>query len=687
MSKLQQLTQMTKLGLPVPAFIGVSYEEWHAGKQSVKPLRAPYIVRSSYRGEDSLDKSMAGQYISILQVQTEQLHEALRQVFDSYPDPAGSEAIVQEMIDPDYSGVLFAFREGGWKVEITEGQGEALMSGRVNAKSILLPRFSKADTRLCRYWSFWKAWATAPSSLSHALVQLSAYVPQMLDRLPSPHGLDIEFCIQKDKLWLLQARPITTPEEAEEVLTSANHKEILPPAPSLLMTEMISSAGRELYSYYRSLDSSLPSRAFLRESAGMPWINLSALLDTMVHWGLPTQLVCRSVGAEDFYQVGLRPWRVVGKLPVFLKVLFQQLGAKGRIERWQRQAAANIKSGIDKRASIWEQAPTQAFTQWQHDFQQLYVELVTNMQILTGAMSGPVSLLDRLGLLGKLSAALTQKSASTDYLNAFRQWQSGQISREEFLDRFGHRGFYESDIGQRRFYEYGEEDWAKLKGKVNTAAPQEAGQTSTLASFLLQPVVQLIHSREWIRNETMKLFWALREELLDHLPIAPWELPPEQTLAFLQGKLAAEAVQAYEKPEQSGWDLDTFLANQLGRRLPISQLANVQEQGSRKTGIGIYPGKIKGQVWRVQSASLAGVQPPDFEHRILVADALDPGWVPYFSQVDGVVAYVGGVLSHASIMLRESRVPAITQLPPHIELRTGDWIMMDGKTGVVNKLD
>jgi phosphoenolpyruvate-protein kinase (PTS system EI component) len=61
--------------------------------------------------------------------------------------------------------------------------------------------------------------------------------------------------------------------------------------------------------------------------------------------------------------------------------------------------------------------------------------------------------------------------------------------------------------------------------------------------------------------------------------------------------------------------------------------------------------------------------------------------MPYFFQVDGVAAYVGGLLSHASIVLRESRLPSVTQLPLQLELRTGDWVEMDGWTGEVRRVD
>jgi len=686
MSKHRQLEVMRELGLPVPAFQTISYRDFQSGHLSRPAFPPPYAVRSSYRREDAAESSQAGQFKTVLNVASSDLPEAIALVFGSYPAPEGSVVLIQEMIEPDYSGVLFAFRAAAWKAEIIEGQGEALMSGRENARSLLLPRFTKMDQRLSWVWSFWSAWDGVSRHLNRALLQLSAHTQRLLGQLEAEHGLDIEFCVKQNELWLLQARPITTPEEAEEVLTSANHKEILPPKPSLLMTSIISAAGPRLFDYYRRLDPSLPARSFIEEAAYMPWINLSALLDTMVHWGLPTQLVCRSVGAEDFYRVGLRPWRALRKLPVFLKVLGQQWSAKRRIERWQKHIAGELDSRKKQREALWKDSPAQAFGAWRSDFARLYVELVTYMQILTGAMSGPVSLLDRLGVLPKLAAALKQKSISTDYLNAFRQWQSGQLSREGFLAQFGHRGFYESDIGQRRFLEYSEEEWQRLSG--NAKACRSPAKRNHAWARLFAPIVGLIHTREWIRNESMKLFWSFRKELQQHCPFDPWEQRPADLQAYFQGKRDAAELLRKAPPPKAGWDMDTFLYNKLGRRLPVGLLYNVDKAAPlQDRGIGVFPGKVKGRVWRVEAASLDNLSPPDFDTIVLVADALDPGWAPYFSQVDGVVAYLGGVLSHASILLREARVPSVTQLPPSISLQTGDWVLIDGKTGSVQRIE
>ena len=216
------------------------------------------------------------------------------------------------------------------------GGGSNVASGSVSS--------SRADAWASAFYSFWEGFPVKGKNLHRALIWLSYYTQVLLRRMEAQHGLDIEFCISGGRLYLLQARPITTPEESEEVLTSANHKEILPPQPSPLMTAIISKAGYRLFDYYRELDPTLPRRAFIREAAGMPWINLSALLDVMVHWGLPTQLACRSVGAEDFYQVGLRPYRIIVKIPVFFKVFQQQMNASRRVEKWLENI--NVKNTV-----------------------------------------------------------------------------------------------------------------------------------------------------------------------------------------------------------------------------------------------------------------------------------------------------------------------------------------------------
>ena len=685
MSKLSQLYKLQQLQLPVPPFQSIDYQTFlrQQGTSDLL-LKYPVAVRSTFEEEDGANKSYAGHFHTALQVEEAQLKDSIQEVFQSYPYQEGQQVIVQEMIDPLLSGVLFAYRKGVWKLEVARGLGEQIVSGQINAESFLLPQFNKADRFWGKWFRFWKGCPIEDRSIEKALIDLSVSTQLLLSQSPeAPEGLDIEFSITAKGLYFLQARPITTSEEQEWVLTSANHKEILPPQPSPLMTDVISSAGEDLFDFYRGLDPSLAKQPFLVETSGMPWINLSALLGMMVHWGLPTSLVAQSVGAVDVYKVGFRWWRFLTKIPVFLRMQFQQLGIKNKIEKWAMQQEVQIRKQQQKRVLLWQDQPAEALKQTLADFRKGYIELVTYMQLLTGAMSGPVALIRRWGWLEKYALS---DSASTNYFKAYQAFVQGDLDRERFLTAYGHRGFYESDIGQRRFWEYSEADWNQLKPSTKSQQkPTE--QSSKKVPFLLQPIYQLIHTREWIRHQSMRFFWAYRRELLEqtkaHLG-EDFDFSKYKTVDLIKSIENPKQVIRPEYPIPSGWDLNTFLSNQLGRRIQIHFNKGDQQQ---KQGIGIYPGKIKGQVWRVSAADFTQLKVPDYDKIILVADALDPGWIPFFTQVDGVVSYVGGLLSHASIILREAKVPSITQIPEDILLEEGDWIEIDGKTGSITNVD
>jgi pyruvate,water dikinase len=696
MGKLEQLQDIRATGLPTPAFKSLSWETWRDNRRvRVDNLAFPLAVRSTFADEDTAASAMAGQYRTELNVAMDDLPAAIDAVFDAYPDPVGSRVILQEMIDPEISGVLFAFRNAVWKVEWTRGQGEALVSGKRTPQTFLLPRFGRVDYWLSRFWSFWSGAIGLEKGNRRAFIQLSVLTSRLFSIFPKQSGLDIEFAIRKGRVYILQARPITTDWEAEEVLTAANHREILPPDPSPFMTGIIRKAGPELYGYYQSIDSSLPSRSFIVEAAGMPWINLSALLDTMIAWGLPTTLVSRSVGACDVYRVGIRPWRMLSKIGVFWQLARQPFGVRKRVRQWVLDKRGRLHWHREERRDRWREDPAGATRHWIEDFSRLYTDLVEHMQQLTAAMSGPVQILDRMGLLSKNAATIHQKSRSTDYLRAFRQLRSGGLDRNTFVQRFGHRGFYESDIGKRRFCEFSEQDWSALTGEMSVSEQPASGQKqkNRIVNRLFHPINQLIHTREWLRHVCMYFFWEMRKEMLEqmrsYLPpgVHFADLSPEELLSYLSGeKTSAEILQLIENREPtSGWDLNTFLANGKGRRLVLPEWSAPENQ--EKEGIGIYPGIVEGVVWRVHRADIANLQPPLAKSVILVADALDPGWVPYFDQVDGVLAYVGGLLSHASIMLREAGIPAITQLPEIIALETGDYIRMDGQSGQVELLE
>lgn len=72
---------------------------------------------------------------------------------------------------------------------------------------------------------------------------------------------------------------------------------------------------------------------------------------------------------------------------------------------------------------------------------------------------------------------------------------------------------------------------------------------------------------------------------------------------------------------------------------------------------------------------------------ILVCHYTDPEWTPLFAIAGGVIADTGGVLSHAAIVAREYQIPAVLATGNATEvLKDGDRVLLDGTRGEIECL-
>jgi pyruvate,water dikinase len=103
--------------------------------------------------------------------------------------------------------------------------------------------------------------------------------------------------------------------------------------------------------------------------------------------------------------------------------------------------------------------------------------------------------------------------------------------------------------------------------------------------------------------------------------------------------------------------------------------------GSALQGAGASPGVAEG-IARV----VAG--PEDFSRvgagDVLVTTTTTPAWTPLFPSLAALVTETGGVLSHAAVVAREYRLPAIVGAAGATrEIRDGARIRVDGTTGTI----
>jgi pyruvate,water dikinase len=101
-------------------------------------------------------------------------------------------------------------------------------------------------------------------------------------------------------------------------------------------------------------------------------------------------------------------------------------------------------------------------------------------------------------------------------------------------------------------------------------------------------------------------------------------------------------------------------------------------------GIGASPGVVEGRVRVLRS--LQGMGEID-RQTILVVPYTDSGWAAVLARAGGLIAEVGGRLSHGAIVAREYGMPAVMDVENATDLlRDGEWVRVDGARGVVEIL-
>lgn len=215
--KAANLAKLIQSGLPVPSGFAVSLSAFDNGKLNdeakgqIKELTANdklYAVRSSALAEDAEGASWAGQFETFLNTKPEDVLDKIEECHGSAKNRAKAYAtdkdidnfnvavVVQEMLEPEYAGVLFTKDPVTGKDQlITEyiaGLGEDLVSGKADPKQLIL---SSEDAK------------QAPFD-TQQLGGLASKVEQLFG-VPQ----DIEWVWADNKIWLVQARPITATQE------------------------------------------------------------------------------------------------------------------------------------------------------------------------------------------------------------------------------------------------------------------------------------------------------------------------------------------------------------------------------------------------------------------------------------------------------------------------------------------
>jgi len=738
------LIRMTKMGLPVPEGIvitaGASSEDITEALSFLSD-KYTYAVRSSALNEDGSDNSFAGQYETLTGVAKTDLENAVKTVRGSadnlrvkeYLNNANAEAsdiavVVQRFVKPTYAGVLFTADAvtGSSRYIVgnfVEGEGEALVSGRKNAKEFRIDaiKYSYSGDDVMR---------------KHAR-KLYKFACIIRDEFKCE--TDIEWAVSEGRLYILQARPITTLKRAdpdtfmvngskagEYMLTKTNVGEIfmkpLTPA-TYSMLELINNV---LY---------LPQ--WLDAIEGQAYMNVSVLCSMLMAMGMKEE---KAFGAVK---------DLVGNLPEGQTVpVFPFSGKKFRKNLWEILTGAKAKGHKCKLSKAQKKEMVDNFPDVCRALIKEIRKLKTNEELyrygcdvlaqklsdglasfMSASGSNIMDLFSMRKKIVKLTGEETANKLTGGCLGVIESMKpllmledviSGKVTEEEFMRSCGQRAVNEMEFSEKHPYEIddyvkkaiedyktqgvsahelkakSEAEFAKALDEFVKANPSKAKKIRKLIGkfaasnafredFRAKGVWSLCVMREWLLgvgranglgDDVFMLYIKEAIELTKGDASVLAKIPARKTNyeRYLNNPPFPNVIIGRFEPSE--WLSDPKRRNDFYR-----SGADVSASDSAVKGFPGAAGKVTGKVRVIDSIDkIDEIEPGE----ILVTGATNIGWTRVFPKVSAIVTDIGAPLSHAAIVAREFGIPAVVGCGNATTvLKTGDTVEVDGTAGTV----
>jgi len=770
--KGKALSMLKQNGYPVPdgcVLLPESFTQgditpaaWEQVQKELSRLRAgkpaAFAVRSSALQEDSAQASFAGEFESVLDVKTdEEIRKAIQTVVhsgtsarvESYTRHHGLEGgehpvavVIQRMVQPEYAGVLFTVdpltgNYGQMSGNFVAGIGEKLVSGQVSAQTFTFERPSG------KY--------NGPSELNATAKNLHRLANMIENDLGCPQ--DIEWAVTGGKVCILQARPITTLNNFNPVtavwndtlkgnfLWSATNlmeasPEVLTPFTTSLRYYLDKRNGPNLFVRNHSLNGIICGRfysnitvqvsAFARFFKGDA---RRAYQEIAGWWG----------GLPEGMQIPLLP--LTGEewsknvLPGLIRSTLQFGEYRKKAPRFlaeNRQKCAELRGKNQQTSTGMELVDL-----WKNEIFPRYCDSLIH---IIAASSDIQVRVDRElhGLVGDddanaLLSNLSGKSSQLESLGPMAGLdlvKKGRLSREEYLDRYGHRGVNEAECAWPRpnedpaWLDRQLKEWEKTPVDVDELIHrQREAYDAAWARFCekvpgkakymkkrLDQVSAAARNREAVRSEATRGMAVLRAFALragEFLDIGDdiFFLTINEVLEGLTtGTKAIEYIPLRRETFEKYRALPPYPAVICGRFDPFTWAADpnrrsdvydanaivqtksptVKDDGRSIHGFAGALGVVEGTVRRLESLE----ESSSFEvGEVLVTTMTNIGWTPLFPRAAAIVTDLGAPLSHAAIVAREIGIPAVVGCGnATMRLKTGDRVRVDGGKGLVEIL-
>lgn len=697
-----------------------------------------YAVRSSALGEDGTRNSFAGQYETLTDVAADGIRAAVGQVagsaanerVGSYKDKngiccEGIGVVIQEFVRPEFAGVIFTSdiitgRDDKMTGNYVQGEGEKLVSGSENAEEFRLGALEysyEGKAEMAPY---------AKTLRKYSLAIRSFY------KVP----MDIEWAVSGGKVFILQARPITTMNRHSvsdydvngtrsgcKFLTKTNVGEIFmkPVSP---MT----------FSVLEKINEFLGLPEWLDNVCGQAYMNVSVVCSLMMAFGKTREKAYESVkdlvgGIPDGVEIPVSPFDKKAFKKNLMKLLFPK--EKSKLTKKQKHGmVVNLDSISEDLISEIRRIDSNAalMKYWDEVMQPKLNDGLASIMAESGMSLVPlfgtrkkIAKIAGEDMANRLCTGCVGVIASMKPMLLLDDVAEGRMTREEYIKICGHRSANEMELMEPRPYEDPsfpdnllKDRTAGGKGLREVLAEQERAYNEALAEFkakypskrkwIDKEIAKFIHAndfREDIRSKGVRIFcvfreYCLRAGILNGLGDDIFMLDYKEMFALLKGDASAVQYIPARKETYSRYlsypafpnliigtfDPDSWLKDPARRYdIFVSGQDSDLDLSSDVKGFAGAAGVVTGTVRVIDDIS--GIDELA-EGEILVTRATNIGWTVAFHKVSAIVTDIGAPLSHAAIVAREFGIPAVVGCcNATTVLKTGDVVTVDGGKGTV----
>ena len=305
------------------------------------------------------------------------------------------------------------------------------------------------------------------------------------------------------------------------------------------------------------------------------------------------------------------------------------------------------------------------------------------------------------------AAEFEQRLADRNYPPSFL------LAWDDYLYKYGERGFKEIDVGSKRVYEKLPEFFLQLKSinlddnqllKVKarkeealTRMREVAHKKGKLKAFnkAVDTINLTYGHRETPKYLVVIMNGNLRRVALDIADefVAQGRLQNQEQIFDLHMEQIGQAQQDKSlqllplieknlKPYQQMQHVKHHPCF-IDSRGKIFRKINQAEDGDL-AGQAVSSGVVTGRAKVLASPHEKPLEPGE----ILVTVATEPAWTPVFVNASGVVLEIGGGLQHGAIIAREYGLPCVSGLPGVTDMiKDGDLLEVDGTNGIVKIIE